>query len=664
VTAWEHAHRLPLGAEIALASATGAGAFALAAVALGRIDSMVVVAVLGVVYLIAVIAIAWLASIAYAVPVAMAGMLAYDWYYLPPTHPLEFPDSDNLVDLIVNLGVAVLLGQLAAHAGRRAEAAERARGEIADEQAALRRVATLVAHGAPAQELFAAVAAEAGNLLDVHGIRIGRYEDKTELVHVAEWSKPGYEPPAYDRAKLEGTSVAAEVLRTGRTAHIDNYEDIAVRAAFARGVDLKSVVGAPVVVEGRLWGVMIAWSGSDPLPSETEGRLTAFAELVATAISNTEARTGIARLADGQAALRRVATLVARAVPTAEVFEAVTREVGLQCDADLARMERFEPDRTVTAIAAWSRIGEPELAVGRPFPLEGESIAARVLTTGRPARVDSFVGASGPIAREAQALGIRASVGCPIVVGRRMWGVIAASTRREEPFPPNTEARIADFTELVAAAVSNAEARADLVASRVRLLTAGDDARRGVVRDLHDGAQQSLFQAAITLKLVKRALEEDDEAATALAGEALDQVERANAELRELAHGILPAVLAQGGLAAGVTALVSRLHVPVEVDVPRDRFSPEIEASAYFVVAEALTNVAKHAGAQGANVTARVDDSLLRVQVRDDGVGGARADGSGLLGLNDRVAALGGRLEIESAPGAGTRIVATLPLWR
>src|SRR5919198_1223194 len=419
---------------------------------------MVVVAVLGVVYLIAVIAIAWLASIAYAVPVAMAGMLAYDWYYLPPTHPLEFPDSDNLVDLIVNLGVAVLLGQLAAHAGRRAEAAERARGEIADEQAALRRVATLVAHGAPAQELFAAVAAEAGNLLDVHGIRIGRYEDKTELVHVAEWSKPGYEPPAYDRAKLEGTSVAAEVLRTGRTAHIDNYEDIAVRAAFARGVDLKSVVGAPVVVEGRLWGVMIAWSGSDPLPSETEGRLTAFAELVATAISNTEARTGIARLADGQAALRRVATLVARAVPTAEVFEAVTREVGLQCDADLALMERFEPDRTVTAIAAWSRIGEPELAVGRRFALEGASIAAQVYETGQPARVDSFVGASGPIAREAQALGIRASVGCPIVVGGRTWGVIAASTRREAPFPADTEARIAEFTELVATAVANAEA--------------------------------------------------------------------------------------------------------------------------------------------------------------------------------------------------------------
>jgi len=174
--------------------------------------------------------------------------------------------------------------------------------------------------------------------------------------------------------------------------------------------------------------------------------------------------------------------------------------------------------------------------------------------------------------------------------------------------------------------------------------------------------QQSLVQVIITLKLIEHALEKGDKAAKGLAGEALDQAEQANGELRELAHGILPAVLAHGGLAAGVRVLVSRVRVPVKVDVPRDRFPPEIEASAYFVVAEALTNVAKHAGAQSAAVTARIEDSTLRVHVRDDGVGGARADGTGLLGLNDRVAALGGQLEIESPPGDGTRIAATLPL--
>ena len=368
------------------------------------------------------------------------------------------------------------------------------------------------------------------------------------------------------------------------------------------------------------------------------------------------AQSELARLADEQAALRRVATLVAQAVPTSELFEAVTREVGLRCDADLARMERFEPDHTVTALAAWSRSGEAQLAVGTRFELEGASIAAQVYETGRPARVDTFAGASGPIAEEAQALGIRSSVGCPIVAGGRTWGVIAASTRRATPFPPYTESRIADFTELVATAVSNAEARAALVASRARLLTAGDEARRRVARDLHDGAQQRLVHTILTLKLARGAQD-----AAGLVGEALEEAERANEELRELAHGLLPSVLTRGGLTAGVEALVSRVRLPVTVDVTEQRFAPEIEASAYFVVAESLTNVAKHSGAAGAEVRLWVDDSALHVEVRDDGAGGASPDGSGLLGLSDRVLALGGSLLVDSPPGQGTRIGAMLP---
>jgi signal transduction histidine kinase len=373
------------------------------------------------------------------------------------------------------------------------------------------------------------------------------------------------------------------------------------------------------------------------------------------------ARNELRLLADEQAALRRVATLVAEAVPTSEVFQAVVREVGLQCDADLARMERFEADDTVTAIAAWSGSGPGELAVGTRLALEGVSIAARVRATGHPARVDSFVGTSGPIAREAQALGIRASVGCPIVVGGRTWGVIAASTTREAPFPPDTESRIADFTELVATAVSNAEARRDLVASRARLLAASDDARRRVVRDLHDGAQQSLVRTIMTLKVAQQVLGEGDEDARGLVGEAIGEAEEANAELRDLAQGVLPPVLAHGGLSAAVNALVARLRVPVSVDVSRDRFAPAVEAGAYFVVAEALTNMAKHSGARSARVAAWVDDGVLNVEVCDDGVGGARPEGSGLLGLQDRIAALAGRLRVESGPDGGTRIAATLP---
>jgi signal transduction histidine kinase len=368
------------------------------------------------------------------------------------------------------------------------------------------------------------------------------------------------------------------------------------------------------------------------------------------------------RLAEEQAALRRVATLVARDVPTSEVFDAVTREVGQLFGADLARMERFEPDGTVTALAAWSRSGDARLAVGTRIELEGTSIAAQVRETGRPARVDSFAGATGPIAREAQELGIRSSVGSPIVVGGRVWGVIAASTRRDTPFPPDTEARIGNFTELIGTAVSNAEARAQIVASRARLVTAGDEARRRVVRNLHDGAQQRLVHTIITLKLARRAQEGEDESANELVAEALASAEQANVELRELVHGLLPSVLSRGGLSAGVEALVERVRVPVEVDVTTERFAPEIEASAYFVVAEALTNLAKHSGAQHASVAARVDDGMLHVEVRDDGIGGARPEGSGLLGLSDRLAALGGHLRVESPPGHGTRIAAALPL--
>jgi signal transduction histidine kinase/CHASE3 domain sensor protein len=377
-----------------------------------------------------------------------------------------------------------------------------------------------------------------------------------------------------------------------------------------------------------------------------------------------EAEASERRLADEQTALRRVATLVAQGLPTQEIFEAVTREVGLLCDADFARMERFGPDDAVTAIAAWARDDRAKLAVGSRFALEGASIAAQVRETGRPARVDSFVGATGPIAREAQRVGIRASVGCPITVDGRLWGVIAASTTRGEPFPADTESRIADFTQLVATAISNADARADLVASRERLLTAGDEARRHVVRDLHDGAQQRFVHAILTLELALGALETDEESGRMLVAEALEHAKAANEELRELAHGVLPEVLIRGGLAAGVEAIVSRLRVPVDVSVPADRFPSQIEASAYFVVAEALTNVAKHSDARHANVAARLDNGNLRIDICDDGAGGARPDGSGLLGVRDRVVTLGGQLEVDSPPGGGTRIAVTLPLQR
>jgi signal transduction histidine kinase len=201
-----------------------------------------------------------------------------------------------------------------------------------------------------------------------------------------------------------------------------------------------------------------------------------------------------------------------------------------------------------------------------------------------------------------------------------------------------------------------------LAASRARIVAATDEERRRVVRDLHDGAQQRLVHVIITLKLAHRAVQNEEEGAPALLTEALDQAEQANAELRELAHGILPAVLTGGGLRAGVDALASRMPVPVENGVSVGRLPAAVEATAYLVVAEALTNVAKHSRAERAAVAARVEDGTLRVQVRDDGVGGARPDGSGLLGLADRLAVLDGQLRVESPADGGTLVAADFPL--
>ncbi len=374
-------------------------------------------------------------------------------------------------------------------------------------------------------------------------------------------------------------------------------------------------------------------------------------------------RDDLDRLLLEQGALRRVATLVAEGAEPARIFEIVTRELGRLSGADLARLERYESDAAVTAIAAWSRDQAPELATGRRFELIGPSIAARVLERLGPARVDSFVGADGAIAEEARSLGIRSSVGCPVLVEGRLWGVIAASSRREAAFPPETESQIGEFTDLVATAVANAEARDELIASRARIVAAADEARRRIRRDLHDGGQQRLVHALITLKLARRSLGDSEAKTEALIDEALEHTEGAVEALRELSHGILPSVLTRGGLRAGVGAVVARMPLLVEVDIDDERFPPGIEATAYFVVSEALTNVVKHSGATRAEVVARAGEGALRVEVRDDGVGGARlCAGSGLVGLRDRVDALAGTLEIESHAGAGTRIALTLPL--
>ena len=535
--------------------------------------------------------------------------------------------------------------------------------ELAEAQAALRRVATLVARGTRPEEVFAAVANEVAQLLSVDVANVIRSEPDDTVTLVAS---AGERIPVGSRWPIEETTLAPVVLKTGRPARVDNYAEVTGQLAEdLREQRIRSSVAAPIIVEGRVWGQMVtASSHEQPLPPETEERLSSFTELMATAIANAAARTQVERLVDEQAALRRVATLVAEGAAPAEVFETVTREVGILCGADLARMERYESGDSVIGVAGWSRGDTPELAVGTTFALEGASISARVREASRPVRVESFADAHGPIAQEAQSLGIRSSVGCPIVVDGRLWGVIAASSKRATPFAAGTESKIAEFTELVATAIANSDARTEVAASRARIVAATDEERRRVVRDLHDGAQQRLVHTVITLKLAHRALQNEKNDLPDLLTEALVHAERATAELRELAHGILPSVLTQGGLRAGVDALAARMPVPVENAVSVGRLPAAVEATAYFIVAEALTNVAKHARARRATVAARIEAGTFQVHVHDDGVGGARLDGSGLLGLRDRLAVLDGQLRVASPADGGTLVAADIPLRR
>ena len=540
-----------------------------------------------------------------------------------------------------------------------------ARGEVerlAEEQAALRRVAVLVAQQPSPSEVFTAVTQAVGLLLDADAAVLHVFPGDGTATTIASWSGDGPTLPIGTQYPLDDDGLAARIFETGAPARIDSYAETEGEATVvARSWGLRSGVGAPILVEGKLWGALLAATRAvEPWAGNAETRIAAFTELVATAIANAESREALAQLADEQAALRRVATLVAQGAPPQDLFEAVAEEVGRLLPVPSATMGRYEPDGSVTTVASW-RTNEDAFPTGGRWPTEGTNVAGMVLQTGRPARIDDHSAATDPIGVAAREAGIKSGVGSPIVVKGHLWGVMTA-TSNEGPMSPDTEARLASFTELVATAIANAESSAEIAASRTRIVAASDDARRRIVRDLHDGAQQRLVHTVITLKLAQQALAQGAGNGPQLVQEAVGNAEQAMAEVRELAHGILPSVLAHGGLRAGVGALASRMPVPVEVAIPADRLPAPIEATAYFVVAEALTNVAKHAGAASAAVAARIEDGTLRVEVRDDGVGGARPDGSGLQGLRDRLAALDGRLRIESPAGGGTLVTATIPI--
>jgi signal transduction histidine kinase/uncharacterized protein YoaH (UPF0181 family) len=535
---------------------------------------------------------------------------------------------------------------------------------LAEQQAALRRIATLVASGAPSAEVFSVVAREVAEVMHLPMVGIYRYDSDGLVTVIASSSDHPQALQPGTRWPLAGPSMIAQVHETGRPARIEDYTDLpGAPAARARESRLRATAGAPIIVDGLVWGAMGASSLDAPLPGEVEDRLAEFTELVAAAIASTETREQLARLADEQSALRRVATLVARGATPTDVFEAVVAEVGRLVPTDAAALTRYEADGTVTVIGGWSTRGGYS-AIGARLPIEAGTLAAQVSETGRPARLDSYVDLSGSIVDAMRNLGWRSSVGTPLVVEGQLWGVLVVGSTTDQLLPVATERRLTAFAELVATAIANAESRAELNASRARIVTTADATRRRIERDLHDGTQQRLVSLALELRAAEQALPAELHQHRATLARAVEGLTSALNDLREIARGIHPAILAEGGLGPALKTLARRSAVPVELELPSGLQLPEgVEVAAYYVVSEALANAAKYAHASVVHVAVEVDEQRLRVSVRDDGRGGADPDGgSGLVGLKDRVEAMGGTLSLRSPLGAGTSLQADLPL--
>ncbi len=554
-------------------------------------------------------------------------------------------------------------------------------GQLARQQTALRRVAELVAREAEPAAVFNAVAEEMAGCLDAYNATVIRHEGDFLVVEaLATLNQDLPSPPAVGaRLPLEGDHIAPMILRTGRPARMDSHEHAAGEtAAVIRALGIQSMVGVPIVVGGQIWGSAAVGSRSGPLPPDTEVRMADFADLVATSIANAATRAelqagrdslrelaeSLSVLARQQAALRRVATLVARGVSQSEVFSAVAEEMAGCLNVGNAEVLRYEDDgAAIVVVASYADPGVPHLSLGERLSTEGDNVAATVLSTRQSARMDSWESAAGPIAQRIRELGVRSRIGAPIVVNERLWGIAVVATTEPDPLPPDTEARIVEFAELVATAIAAATTRAELIASRARIVAAADDARRRLERDIHDGAQQRLVSLGLKLRLTEESVPSERDDLKSMLTEAVSGLTDVFQELQELSRGLHPAILSTGGLRAAFKTLARRSPVPVNLDVTIEQRLPEsVEVAAYYVVAEALTNAAKHARASEVRIRARTTGASLDLLISDDGIGGADSGrGSGLIGLKDRIEVLGGRMHVVSPPGGGTTFDITIP---
>ena len=816
--------------EIVLSVLVGVAAFVIAALVSTAARSHVPSLLLGLLFLLAVLAVARFAGILYALPVGVVTIEAFDWYFLPPLRNL---DRATVLVLGLFLAMAVIVGAVATQAGRRAAESEQARGVLADEQAALRRVATLIARQPSPAEVFAAVTEEAARLLHFDSAHLIVYERDQTATVVGAYNLRGQALPAGTRVPVEGDNIIGRVFRTQQPARIDDYSNasgpvtekvraIGVRAAVgvpvlaggrlwgimavgssrpeplpadtetrigaftelvamaianaaarteleqvaaeqaalgrvatlvaeavppgdvftavaaevaglfgvphvalfryereglgtmiagagevlsylgrpwpcpagdpgivaslqrtgqplriddytpirnaiagpARELDIGMAAGVPVIVSGRVWGAVVVAAGYQrpPLPADTLDRLAGFTELMATAIANSDARTEIERLGEEQAALQRVATLVARGAATEEVFAAVAREVSGVMHLPVAAVQRYEDDgETTTVMAAWSDRPHP-FPPGTRSPYHPSGLGGRVRQTGRAGRVVDYSRRRGAFAVKARELGLHSVAGAPIIVDGDVWGLVTVAST-DGPLPDRTEDRLAEFTELLGTAIANTQSRTELSASRARIVAAADETRRRLERDLHDGIQQRLVSLALKARTIETMTPQP---AGEIQGELsllADGLGTAMDELREISHGIHPAILSEAGLGPALEALARRSAVPVDLDLTLgQRLGEHVEAAGYYIASEAITNVAKHARASV--ITMRVDgcDGALILSISDDGVGGADPGrGSGIIGLKDRVEALGGTISMLSPPGHGTALHVQLP---
>jgi signal transduction histidine kinase len=364
-----------------------------------------------------------------------------------------------------------------------------------------------------------------------------------------------------------------------------------------------------------------------------------------------------------QAALRRIATLVAGEAASKRVFDQVTTEAARTVGALAASLVCFDDDGTAVFVGGWSESGTLAFPVGSRVPIDETGILAAIRATGEALRIDRYEGHVGRIVERFTTFGYGSATAAPVTLGGRIWGALVAAGPHGASLPAGSERRLADFAELVAQALANADAYSKLAASRARIVAAADTERRRLERNLHDGAQQRLVAVALLLRTIKGTLRREPESAETMIDQAYGELGETLNELRELARGIHPAILTERGLAAALWALAERAPVPVDVaHVPDSRLPESIEAAIYYLVAEAVTNVAKYARATTATVAVERSNGMVTVVVSDDGVGGADPGrGSGLVGLADRVEALGGRLHVKSPQGRGTQLSAEIP---